>query len=98
VNLELDRATAQKIRAQPDLVGIARANLRRWREKNGGELAPPHQEWELVLRFLSTDQLADFLVADTPKANRLRQSSPMAVILSDAERFAILGAHEKAAA
>lgn len=98
LNLEMDRATADKIRTRPGLVEIARANLRRWRERNGGQLALAHQEWERVLRFLSPEQLADFLVADTPKANRLRQSSPMAGILSDEERLAILSAHEKVTA
>lgn len=89
-NLALNRATADKIRAHPELVEIARANLRRWREQNGGELVPAHQEWELVLRFLNTQELAEFLVSDTPKANRLRQSSPMTGILSETERLAVL--------
>lgn len=95
LNLALDRATAAKIRARPELIEIARANLAKWGAQNGGELAPAHREWDLVLRFLSPNELADFLVADTPKANRLRQSSPFVGILSESERLGILRAHEK---
>lgn len=90
----MDRATAARIRVRPEVVEIARENLRRWREQNDGELAPAHREWELILRFLTTEELADFLTSDTPKANRLRQSSPMAGILSQAERLAILKDYE----
>ena len=98
INLALDRATAAKISARPELVEIGQANLRRWQARNGGEFSPAHQEWELILRFLTPDELAEFIVSETPKANRLRQSSPLAGILTEAERLAILRANEKAAA
>ena len=97
INLAMDRATAAKIRRDPSLIEIAKANLRRWQAKNGGELAPAHQEWELILRFLTPDELAEFIVSETPKANRLRQSSPVVGILTETERLAILH-HEKVAA
>lgn len=38
------------------------------------------------MRFLTPDELADFVVSDTPKAERLRQSSPLVGILTEAER------------
>ncbi len=98
ISLALDRATAAKIRAQPALVEIGKANLRRWRAQNGGESCPAHQEWELILRFLTPDELAEFIVSETPKADRLRQSSPLVGILTEPERLAILRTHEKVAA
>jgi hypothetical protein len=94
INLVFDRLVAAKIRATPHLVEVAKSNLARWRAQNDGELAPAHLEWELALRFLTPTELADFLESDTPKANRLRQSSPFAGILSESERLAILRSHE----
>jgi hypothetical protein len=98
ISLALDRATAAKIRAEPGLVEIGKANLRRWQAQNGGKLSPAHREWELILRFLTPDELVEFIVSRTPKADRLRQSSPLVGILTEAERLAILRAHEKIAA
>jgi hypothetical protein len=33
-------------------------------------------EWQRILDHLSAKEIADFLVSDTPMAQRLRQSSP----------------------
>ncbi len=98
LGLALDQATAQRIRANPNLIGQACANLERWRRQNGGTLAPAHQEWERVLRFLTPDQVADFLVSRAPMAARLSQSAPFAGVLTEEERQAIVRAHAKAAA
>jgi len=94
----MDRLIAVKVRAAPHLVEIAKANLARWRAQNGGELAPAHREWQLALRFLTALELADFIESETPKAARLRQSSPFAGILTESERVAILRSHEGIAA
>jgi len=96
-SLAMDRLVAAKIRASPHLVEIAKANLRRWQAQNGGQLAPAHREWDLVLRFLTPAELAEFIESDSPKANRLRQSSPLVGILSEAERLTLLRSHEEAA-
>ena len=96
--LALDEATARKIRANPSLIERARANLARWRQQNGGVLAPAHEEWERVLRFLTPDQIADFLVSRAPMAARLSQSSPFAGVLTEDEREAILREHAPVAA
>lgn len=89
----MDRLIAAKIRKSPLLVEIAKSNLVRWKAQNGGEQAPAHQEWDLVLRFLTPTELADFIESETPKANRLRQSSPFTGILSESERLALLHSH-----
>jgi len=98
IDLAMDRLIAAKVRAAPHLIEIAKANLARWQAQNGGELAPAHREWELALRFLTSTELADFIESETPKANRLRQSSPFAGILTESERLAILRSHEEIAA
>ena len=98
MNLAMDRLIAGKIRGDPGVVEIAKANLARWKAQGGGELASAHREWELVLRFLTPAELAGFLESETPKANRLRQSSPFAGVLTESERLAILHSHEEVAA
>ena len=63
---------------------------------DGRNVRPVFQEWHGILTRLSKGELADFLRSDTPMARRLRQSSPFAGVLSDAERLAIRLRHEKA--
>jgi hypothetical protein len=89
----LDQATAAKLRTNPALVEVAKNNLARWRAQEGGNLAPAHEEWERILRFLTVAELADFITSRTPKADRLRQSDPFAGILTEEERMQILHAH-----
>jgi hypothetical protein len=93
VGLAMDRAIAAKIRADPSVIEIARRNLARWRQQEGGQLSPPHEEWERILRFLAPAELADFISSDTPKASRLRQSSPFPGVLSEEECRDILQRH-----
>jgi len=97
INLAMDRLTAAKIRKDPSLVNIAKANLRRWMERDSGFLHPAHAEWLDILQFLEPTELADFIESDTPKANRLRQSTPFTGILTEDERLAILREYEEAA-
>lgn len=97
INLALDRATAAKIRAQPELIKIGKANLGRWMRHDNGFIHPVHAEWMDILNFLTPGEIADFIESDTPKANRLRQSTPLTGILSEAERMEILHGHEKIA-
>lgn len=85
VSLAMDKAIAKKIRADADVVNIARRNLARWRQNGNGQLSPAHREWEKILRFLEPGELADFICSQTPKADRLRQSSPFPGVLSPEE-------------
>ena len=93
----MDRATADKIRRDPSLIEIAKANLRRWMQHDAGFVHPVHAEWRDILNFLTPEEIADFIESDTPKANRLRQSTPVTGILSEEERLAILHHHEEVA-
>jgi len=87
-NLEHDRATAAALRRHPQLVAVARANLQRWVTHCGAKVHPALAEWRDIMSMLTVEQLADFIESDTPKANRLRQSSPFVGILRrEAELF-----------
>jgi hypothetical protein len=94
-NLAYDRANAAAIRRHPALVQVARDNLARWLANDGDRPSPPLKEWEDILFFLDAGRLADFLESETPKANRLRQSSPFLGIV---ERAAELDGHAAAPA
>jgi hypothetical protein len=97
ISLAMDRLVAEKIRASPHLVEIAKANLRRWMQQDEGFVHRVHAEWEEILDMLTPFELADFIASETPKANRLRQSTPFTGILSEAERSAILHQYEETA-
>ena len=86
-----DCKIAARLRLAPEVAEIAKANLQRWiLQRQGQAINPAFLEWQQILRALTPTQLADFLESDSPKANRLRQSSPFCGILSDEERLFIL--------
>ena len=58
INLALDRATAAKIRTQPELIEIGKANLRRWMQHDDGFVHPVHAEWMDILNFLTPAEIA----------------------------------------
>jgi hypothetical protein len=71
-----DRVLARRLRRDTHLLRLAQANLRRWKARDGKRPRPAFVEWQRILDHLSANQIADFLVSDTPMARRLRQSSP----------------------
>jgi len=79
-NRERDRRIAELIRRHPEAVEAGRRNLQAWAAR-WGEPTPAWREWAQLLRMLSPEQVADFLESTTPKANRLRQSSPFLGVL-----------------
>lgn len=86
-NLEQDRATAAALRRHPELMQLARERLAHWSKQDGEAPHPALVEWSDILFFLTVDQIADFLESQTPKANRLRQSSPFAGVLRRAAQL-----------
>jgi hypothetical protein len=88
--LRLHRAIAQQLLREPERVlGIAEANLRRWRERD--EDTPYYEEWEDLLRTLGVQELAALIVSDSEEARRLRQSTPFVGVVPREERDTILG-------
>ena len=84
-NRDRDRRLAALIRRRPAVIELALRNLRDWAVRWGG-LTPAWDEWAQLLRMLSPEQVADFLEGATPKANRLRQSSPFLGVLEESTR------------
>lgn len=89
-SLMLHQRVAEKLRAKPALLGIAVANLDRWREANGGE-SLERQEWRRLLASRLEDILA-VLVDSGERGVRLRKATPFPGVLSDDERRAIMKA------
>lgn len=86
-SLAMHRLIAEKVLADPALLDTARGNLRRWQNTEGSPRLTL-SEWENILGG-SAAQVAQFLVEHSERATRLRQSSPFAGILTEAERQTI---------
>lgn len=83
----MHRLVAAKVQADPTLLDRARDNLRRWLRMEDSP-TPALTEWERVLSG-SVDQVTQVLTDPSERATRLRQSSPFAGVLTEAERKAI---------
>jgi hypothetical protein len=86
-SLAMHRLVAAKVQADPALLEKARQNVRRWQESDGSP-KPALAEWEQILGF-PLDQVTAFFAERSERATRLRQSSPFAGVLTEAERRAI---------
>lgn len=80
-----------KLEARPELLEVARANLRRWLRANR---AAALDEWARLLDTMSLPALIELLRASDERATRLRPSSPFAGVLTPQERQAILNDYE----
>jgi hypothetical protein len=81
-SLALHRAVSDIIRRDPAVVERALGNLARWETTSPG---PWIEAWRALL-LGSRDELLAFLVERSERADRLRQSSPFAGVLSPLER------------
>jgi hypothetical protein len=86
-SLALHRRVAEKILADPALLGTARANVLRWQAASATPL-PALSEWESILDE-PVEEVAALLTERSERAARLRQSSPFTGIITEAERQAI---------
>jgi hypothetical protein len=80
---------AEQVRLRPALVDVAKQNISAWLKTSSPNLRPVLEEWESVLRG-SIAQVIEFLLSDSAKAVRLRQSNPFAGVLPSKERNEIL--------
>jgi hypothetical protein len=103
ISLEMGRRVAARLREQPALLQIARANLARWMRQNANAtaLVRCYREWQGILdRPLGN--ICQILETDTEEGQRLRQNSPFAGVLSPSEVWSIKAAirqrHAKTAA
>lgn len=88
-SLAFHRRVAEKLRVEPSLRELARANLERWETSASTRLLPVLSEWRALLDAPGGELLA-ILTSEDARATRLRQSSPFAGALTPVERFAIL--------
>ena len=90
-SLALDRAVAERLKADPTLLEHARGNLRRWLARNGDApgLRRCYEEWLKILDRSPLEKILELLVAEDEDARRLRQNSPFAGVLSVSEVWAI---------
>jgi hypothetical protein len=83
----LHSLVAKKLVSDPSLLEVARDNVLRWQAIND-TVSIALTEWEQILAGQLDDIIA-LLVDHSEHATRLRQSSPFAGVLTDAERKAI---------
>ncbi len=90
----MHRAIADKLRADPALLEIARDNLERW-SKTGSASQPYWDAWREILSRPLPEML-ELLVEDSERMTAMRQTSPFAGVLEPRERWAIYQAFEPA--
>lgn len=88
-SLALHRAVGVALRLNPSLLSKVRANLDRWEQTAPG---PWITEWRAELDR-PLDALLALLESTDERATRMRQSSPFAGVLSQAERRTIYESH-----
>ena len=90
VSLELARRIAERMRRQPEVLDIARANLMRWSQQNFAvpSLRRCYAEWQQILSR-PVEEISTLLCSESDNAQRLRQNSPFAGVLSPTEVWEI---------
>ena len=75
-NDETHRKVAARIRQDAGVIAEARARLERWIERDGAPIDPALEEWLDALDMMDAQDLAEFLESTSPRAKRMRISSP----------------------
>jgi hypothetical protein len=86
-SLALHRAIADKLRADPALLGVAYDNLDRWSQQKGRS-QPYLDAWREILNRPLEEILA-LMVEESERMTAMRQANPFAGILTPRERWAI---------
>ena len=95
-SIALHRAVADRIRKNHKLVREAEQNLRRYLQQSFSEGKTPARsllEWQELLENKSLEEVLEFILSDSERTRRMRQSSPFAGILSPQERWRIYEAY-----
>jgi hypothetical protein len=74
----------------PSLTRRAIRHIERVLHEERGAATHDLQEWQAILSSYSLERLKEFLIAETSRAARLRQSSPFFAVLSAEERDRVL--------
>ncbi|MEP7248048.1 MAG: hypothetical protein ABI885_30790 [Gammaproteobacteria bacterium] len=83
-------AIATKIKRDPGLIGLAEDRIKRRADKASAGERRELTEWMRMLSTMSSARLRRFLLEDSERAIRLRQSLPALNLLSPAERHAVI--------
>jgi hypothetical protein len=86
-SIAMHRAIAEKLRANPALLEIARENIARWAPA-AGRSRHYLDAWLKVLEMPLEDMLR-LIVEDTEEMRAMRQNNPFAGVLDQDERLAI---------
>jgi DNA-binding transcriptional ArsR family regulator len=86
--LDRARAVALMIKSDPSIVIRARRHVQRLLESDHGAASHDLREWAEILDTYPPERLREFVASETPRATRLRQSSPFLAVLSPEERRA----------
>lgn len=89
-SLAIHRLAVEKIEREPKLLSRARATLARWRAASSARTTPALDEWQRLLDADGGRGALAMALEDTERAAQLRQSSPLACLLTSQERFAII--------
>jgi hypothetical protein len=87
-------AIVKVLERDPSLIKRASRYLEFQLEDDHGSASHDLREWQDILTRYSVQRIKDFLVSETPRATRLRQSSPFFAVLNDEERDKITGTVE----
>jgi hypothetical protein len=90
-SLAMHTLIARKLARDPELISVPRENLRRWRTRWGGDAPLWLDEWRAILKR-PWREVAALITEFSPRAARLRQSSPFAGVLTPQERKRIYDA------
>ncbi len=93
--VRLSAAIAEILDRDPSLIKRAARHLDFQLQEDQGTASHDLREWRDILAHYSRQRIKDFLLAETPRAQRLRQSSPFFAVLSPDERDIVLSAAEK---
>lgn len=93
-SLALDRAIAQKLIKDPELLQCAKETLQRWIRQRQPEAPKVMLEWQEILNHWPFEKILKLLTSSEPEPTRLRQSSPFCGILTREERAEIFQEYE----
>lgn len=82
-SLEMHRLIAERIKADPSLIELARSNIARWKGRRGTTSA--YSEWDEILAA-GTERVLRVITGEGQESARLRSSTPFTGILSEDER------------
>lgn len=86
-SLAFHRAVAEKIRTDETVIQRARSKAEEWQTASGRSSGAAHEWCELLAG--SVDSICAFLVEESERAMRLRQSTPFAGAIDPRERWRI---------